>query len=158
MGKLENMDDAIRNSFENFEVPFDASLWNSLESKMNDAPGNDLTSFDKKIKETVSGHEAAYIPASWTAVESQLVSTYSYTKWFLAAGLIGLVSLGVYFLTDSDNGSATKSSKKEKTELAENNVKGKNENGEKEVIESVENTNSANLVEKEEKSTAETVS
>lgn len=103
MSKLNNIDDAIKNSFENFEVPFDASAWTALENKMDQVSANDLTSFDKKIKQSVTEHEVAYNPAAWTAVESQLVSSYSYTKWLVAAGLIGLVSLGIYFLSDDSS-------------------------------------------------------
>lgn len=121
MSKLNNIDDAIRNSFENFEVPFDASLWNNIDSKLNSPPSNELTSFDKKVQESVSGHEVAYNPAAWTAVESQLTSSYSYTKWFLAAGLIGLVSLGIYFMTDSEKENNIENKNQSKEKLAENN-------------------------------------
>lgn len=128
MSKLNNIDDAIRNSFENFEVPFDASLWNDIDSKLDNAPSNDLTSFDKKIQEAVSGHEVAYNSAAWTAVESQLVSSYSYTKWFLAAGLIGLVSLGIYFLSENENEKSKITEDTTKDKIVENKSSGDLEN------------------------------
>ena len=128
MSKLNNIDDAIRNSFENFEVPFDASLWNNIDSKLDNVPSNDLTSFDKKIQETVSGHEVAYNPASWTAVESQLASSYSYTKWFLAAGFIGLISLGIYFLSNNENEKSTITENSTKVKMVENKTAGDLEN------------------------------
>jgi gliding motility-associated-like protein len=124
MSKLNNIDDAIRNSFENFEVPFDASLWNNIDSKLDNVPSNDLTSFDKKIQESVAGHEAVYNPAAWTAVESQLASSYSYTKWFLAAGFIGLISLGIYFLSDNENEKSTITENSTKDKIVENKTAG----------------------------------
>ena len=120
MSKLNNIDDAIRNSFENFEVPFDASLWNNIDSKLDNVPSNDLTSLDKKIQETVSGHEVAYNPAAWTTVESQLASSYSYAKWFLAAGFIGLISLGIYFLSNNENEKSTITENSTKVKMVEN--------------------------------------
>jgi gliding motility-associated-like protein len=143
MSKLNNIDDAIRDSFENFEVPFDASLWNNLESKLDNAPSNDITSFDKKIKESVSNHEVAYNPSAWTAVESQLVSTgTSYTKWFLAAGLIGLVSLGIYFITNTETEKTNSSENSSNEKLVDNKVKTELETENKN--ENLNNLNSSN--------------
>ncbi len=122
MGKLNNIDDAIRNSLDNFEVPFDASQWSLLENNLDNPAANDLTSFDEKVKETLTNHSAPYNAAAWTAVESQLtVATVSYTKWFVAAGVIGLISAGVYFFYPSENEKSDKEN--EKTELAENKNK-----------------------------------
>jgi gliding motility-associated-like protein len=128
MSKLNNIDDAIRNSFEKFEVAFDATLWNNIDGKLDNSPVNELTSFDKKIQETVSGHEAVYNPAAWTAVESQLASYYSYTKWFLAAGFIGLISLGIYFLTNNENEKSTITENSTKVKMVENKTAGDLEN------------------------------
>lgn len=122
MGKLNNIDDAIRNSFDNFEVPFDASQWSLLENNLDNPAANDLTSFDEKVKETLTNHSAPYNAAAWTAVESQLaVATVSYTKWFVAAGVIGLISAGVYFFYPSETKNSVEEN--EKIELAENKNK-----------------------------------
>jgi len=144
MSKLNNIDDAIRNSFENFEVPFDASLWNNIDSKLDSSTANDLTSFDKKIKETVSSHEAVYNPAAWTAVESQLATSYSYTKWFLAAGIIGLVSLGIYLITNSENENTTIKEKYNNDKIVENksSIDLENEN-QTEIENSIKHSNSS---------------
>ena len=126
MSKLNNIDDAIRNSFENFEVPFDASQWGLLENQMDKVSGNDLSSFDEKVKESVSGYEAPYNPAAWVAVESQLGSGFSYTKWIIAAGFVGLVSVGGWYLFTKNNDTAKTES--ENTTKSEKVAVNKNQN------------------------------
>lgn len=162
MSKLNNIDDAVRNSFENFEVPFDASQWSLLENQMDKVSGNELTSFDEKVKESVNGYEAAYNPAAWTAVESQLGSGFSYTKWIIAAGFVGLVSLGGWYLfsknTDSANTETESTIKTEKVAVnknGNNTVTKSNVNKGENNPESSQGVNSENVISDQNKSAVE---
>jgi gliding motility-associated-like protein len=68
--------------------------------------GNQLTPFEKEIKNAALEYETPYNPAAWNSLEKKLdhpsggISTF--TKLFIAAMVISVVGVGVYFSTNSD--------------------------------------------------------
>lgn len=122
MSKSNKIDEIVNNAFENFEMPYDASQWDLLQNKMDKI--NAGNSFDNTVKNKLENHEVAYQPAAWSAVESQLAaSSVSYTKWIVAAGVIGLITIGGYFIFNNNNETTipNKEVKSEKS-LAKNKV------------------------------------
>lgn len=122
MSKVNKIDEIVNKAFEDFEMSYDASQWDLLQNKMDQmSSGN---SFDNNVKNKLENHEVAYQPSAWIALESQLVSsTVSYSKWIVAAGVIGLISIGSYFIFSGEekkveNNSSIESNK----ELAETKV------------------------------------
>lgn len=134
MSKSKKIDEVVNNAFENFEMPYDATQWDLLQKKMDQM--NAGNSFDNTVKNKLENHEVAYQPAAWSAVESQLAaSSVSYTKWIVAAGVIGLISIGGYFILNNNETPKVKAEVKTEKNLANNKVEINN------VVESTSNNN-----------------
>lgn len=118
-------ENSLKQSLENLELPYDASAWNAMQAKLNANASASSNGMESQIKEQLNSIEYPYNAAAWTALNARLDgknSGGSKGKWFVAAGILALVSVGSYFLfTDSDN-SESPSKKAETNQAAGSNA------------------------------------
>jgi hypothetical protein len=76
----KDFDSTIKNSLQNFEVPFDAASWDLLEQKMQSrksAAGYAVTDdVDNVVKKALLGMEVAYDPANWEKMSKKIDNSH----------------------------------------------------------------------------------
>lgn len=101
------MKDAFENSFkkslDNFEVPYDASAWEAMRSRLDAGAGGASNSFEQQMKDGLNANEYPYNPAAWSALESRLDGGKKggFKKWYVAAGIVAIASVSAYLLYPS---------------------------------------------------------
>jgi len=103
----------LKDSLENFEMPYNASAWTAMQSALNANVGAPSSSFEQQIKESVNGTEYPYNPAAWTALNEKLGAPKgkSFTKWYVAAGILVVATAAIWYVTSDDSVQKSKPSK-----------------------------------------------
>ncbi|MDB4516547.1 hypothetical protein N9089_03005 [Crocinitomicaceae bacterium] len=101
------MKDAFENSLkenlENFELPYDASAWASMQSKLDATAAAGSNGFDKQVKESLSSNEYPYNPAAWTAMSKKLdAKKGGKGKWYIAASILAIASVTAYLVLTNE--------------------------------------------------------
>lgn len=114
-----NLENSIKDSLKDFEMPYNPKAWDALSSKLGATPSSSL---ENGMKESLQDLEMPYNPKAWDTLRARLdairpgAAPRSYMKWYAiaATGLVATVGL-YYYLTHDDH-------KEEKTILVQNDT------------------------------------
>ena len=70
----DNLENSIKQSLENFELPYNSGAWEAMNAKLDAASpsGESGSSASDAIKSSLENHEYPYNPSAWKAVEASL--------------------------------------------------------------------------------------
>ncbi len=111
----------VKKSLENFEMPYNAAAWTSMQSALDVTTPASSSNIEQQFKDSLNGVEYPYNAAAWSALEAKLDAPKgkSYTKWYVAAGILAVASASIFFLT-TDTTTSSSTSENAVSPVAEN--------------------------------------
>lgn len=92
---MDKFEDIIKQAVEGYEAPFDPQAWEDVSKNLDD-------SFDHMVKEAVKGYKAPYNPSAWENIANQVGTSSNLWKWMGATAAVISVTIGTYYLTQSE--------------------------------------------------------
>lgn len=140
----DGLENSFKKSLDNYELPYDASAWDSMQAKLDASASN---GFEEQMKESLNAAEYPYNPAAWTALENRLDAGKKggKGKWYVAASIIAVASIATYLLINTDSTKATpEPQSQEKAKTTNTVAKNADNNTSNGVVSNANNRNSLN--------------